>query len=159
MKTIVVYYSLDGNCDFIAQNIKQRLNCDLLRLNTKKRLKSAGILKFFWAGKQVVTGEKPELETYTFDASAYDLIIFGTPVWAWHYAPALRTFFENNKFSGRKIALFCCHGGQPGTTLKKLRLNLEGNQIIGEIDFQEPLKTGREAAQKKLNEWLARIIK
>ncbi|ETP71201.1 hypothetical protein UYO_2851 [Lachnospiraceae bacterium JC7] len=41
--------------------------------------------------------EKPELEAYDLDVSAYDEIIFGFPVWAGTFTPPLRTFILENK--------------------------------------------------------------
>jgi multimeric flavodoxin WrbA len=43
--------------------------------------------------------ETPELEPYTFDASAYDRIVFGFPVWAGIVTPPLRTFIKENDLS------------------------------------------------------------
>ena len=36
MKIIIVYYSLEGNTDFVAQKIASELNADILRLSPKK---------------------------------------------------------------------------------------------------------------------------
>ena len=32
MKTLVVYYSLEGNTKLIAQTLKEELNCDIVEL-------------------------------------------------------------------------------------------------------------------------------
>lgn len=45
------------------------------------------------------------------------------------------------KLSGKKVAIFCCHGGQKGKTIEKMEECLKGNIIIGENDFLEPLNS------------------
>ena len=160
MKTIIIYYSLDGNCDFIAKEIAKKLPVELLRINTVNQPSSGGLMKYLWGGKQVFMKEKPTLQSFSFNPNDYDLIIFGTPVWAWNFAPALNSFFEQTKISGKKIALFCCHGGQPAKTLEKLASKLAGNQIIDTAEFQEPIKAiDVQAWRPKLNDFISSLTK
>jgi menaquinone-dependent protoporphyrinogen IX oxidase len=60
-------------------------------------------------GKQVVMKETPKLKHFTINPNDYDLIIMGTPVRAFNYTPAFRTFFQDYKIENKKIALFCTH--------------------------------------------------
>jgi flavodoxin len=159
MKTLIVYYSLDGNCHFIAETLAAQTQGDLLRLKLKDEIKSDSWTKFIWGGKQVMMKEKPELLTFEKNPLDYDLIIIGTPVWAWHYAPALNTFFEKVKLTNKKIAVFCCHGGQPGNTLKLLKEQLIGNENLGEIDFKEPLKNDKQQAAALAKNWIINLTK
>ena len=82
MKTIVVYYSLEGNTAYAAEKIAAALGADTLRLQPKKAYPSSGFQKFFWGGKSAVMAEKPALEPYAFRAEDYDCVILGFPVWA-----------------------------------------------------------------------------
>ena len=128
MKTIVVYYSLEGNTAYCADMIAENLGADTLRLITKKAYPDKGIKKFLWGGKSVIMGEKPELEPYEFDASAYDRIIIGFPVWASNVTPPLRTFFADNDLSGKRIAAVASQAGSGAEkALGKLKeaLNIE----------------------------------
>jgi len=36
----------------------------------------------------------------------YDLVIIGTPIWAWKPTPAIRTYISQNNLAGKKVALF-----------------------------------------------------
>jgi len=155
MKTLVVYYSLTGNVEFIAKNIARIANADLLSLKTKEEVNPKGLMKIFQGGKQVLMKNEPELLPYDIDVNNYDLIMIGTPVWAWSFAPALRTFFKKTLIRNKKIILFCCHGGGKGKVFQKMKeAQREGNEYIGEIDFREPLKTSPEEAIRKLTAWL-----
>lgn len=113
MKTAIVYYSLSGNTEMIAESLVARLGADTLRLVPSKAYPTGGFKKFFWGGKSAVMGEAPALEPYAFDAADYDRIIFGTPVWAGTFTPPLRTFLQENKdaLAGKRFAVFACQSG------------------------------------------------
>ena len=113
MKGLIVYFSLEGNTEYIADELSKALSADKLRLVPKKTLHTSGFGKFFWNGKSAVMAEKPDLESYDVDLSVYDQIIFGFPVWAGTFTPPLRTFISENKDGLKKksIAAFACQSG------------------------------------------------
>ena len=41
----------------------------------------------------------------------YDVIVLGTPVWWYTFAPAVKTFLESNDFSQKTIFPFATNGG------------------------------------------------
>ena len=67
MKRIVVYFSLEGNTEYIADELAKALPADKLKLVPKKAYSTSGFSKFFWGGKSAVMAEKPELEPYDVD--------------------------------------------------------------------------------------------
>ena len=97
MKTLIVYYSLEGNTEYAAGQIAAILGADTLRIEPAKAYPATGFAKFFWGGKSAVMAETPELKPYVFHADDYDRIVFGFPVWASNFAPPIRTFIEDNK--------------------------------------------------------------
>ncbi len=113
MKTLIVFFSLEGNTEYVANRMKEKLGADLLRLVPKKAYHDKGFAKFFWGGKSAVMAEKPELEGYEVDLSLYERIVFGFPVWASNFTPPIRTFIEDNKdgLSGKRFAAFACQSG------------------------------------------------
>ena len=113
MKTLVVFYSLEGNTEYVAGKIAEKLGADTLKLIPKKAYSDKGFSKFFWGGKSAVMAEKPELEPYHVDLSSYDQIIFGFPVWAGTFAPPIRTFVSDNAASlkGKHISAYACQSG------------------------------------------------
>ena len=68
--------------------------------------------------------------------------------------PVMISFLSWAKISGRKLALFCCHGGGIRKALEKFKAMLPGNTIVGEIDFVSPAKEGRDALKQKIDEWV-----
>ena len=111
MKTLIVYYSLEGNTAYAAEKIASALGADTLRLEPVKAYPDSGFRKFFWGGKSAVMAETPELQPYDFSADAYDRIIFGFPVWAGNVTPPIRTFIKENRLTGKHIAAFACESG------------------------------------------------
>lgn len=113
MKTLIVYYSLEGNTEYAAQAIASVLGADLLRLEPVKAYPTGGFRKFFWGGKSAVMAEKPKLQPYAFQPEEYGRIIFGFPVWAGNVTPPLRTFIEENReaLKGKQLAAFACQSG------------------------------------------------
>ena len=111
MKTLIVYYSLEGNTEFAAEKIADSCGFDTLRLVPVKKYPDSGFKKFFWGGKSAVMAETPELEPYTFDSDSYDRIVFGFPVWAGNVTPPIRTFVKENNLKGKRIAAFACQSG------------------------------------------------
>ena len=91
MKTIIVYYSLEGNTDYAAKELANLIAADLLRLHPKKAYPDSGFKKFFWGGKSAVMAQTPKLEPYEYNSEDYDQVIFGFPVWASNIAPPIRT--------------------------------------------------------------------
>ena len=154
MRNLVVYYSLGGNSKFMAELIKSYTNADILELKLKEEVKSKGFLKYLWGGKQVISNEKPELQSIDKNLNDYDMIFIGTPVWAWSFSRALNTFFSKYKILDKKIALFCSSGGGKGKTFEKMKNMLLGNEIVGEIDFVDPLKNKKEDYDKKILDWV-----
>jgi flavodoxin len=152
MKTAVVYYSFDGNCAFVAEEIKTQLNADLIRLQTKDDKKRGKIGKMIWGCSMVFSRKKPPLKPYSFDSSKYDLIILGVPVWAGSPAPPIKTFLGETNLSGKQIALFVCHAGGKGKSLVTFK-TLQTGSIISEIDFKEPAKNA-EDSKKHIANWV-----
>lgn len=139
MKTAIIYYSLEGNMDYIAKRIGDENKCDLYRLIPKKEYPTGKISKFFWGGKSVTFGEKPALLNDKININEYDTIIIGSPVWAGTYAPPLNTFFHDYKIQSKNIILVATNsGGEAVKCFTKMRQQLNNNTILGTFDFHDP---------------------
>lgn len=136
----------------MAETMARTLSADILELKPLKEINPNGFLKYFWGGRQVVFKEKPKLEIFTKNPLDYDIIIIGTPVWAFTFSPPLRSFFTRVKLRDKKIGLFCCHEGNPGKTLENLAKELAGNAIIGQMNFLN-VKNNKEKNGEKAKDW------
>ncbi len=158
-KILIVYYSLTGNTKYIAEAIQEATNADILPIKPVKELNPKGSMKFIWGGAQATMKKKPKLEPIKINPDDYDLIFIGTPVWAWNFSPPIRSFLSEYDLSEKIIAIWCCHGGGSGQTLKKLKEYTKVTKFLGEIDFFEPLKNKPDEAKDKVIVWANDIIK
>ncbi len=131
MKTLVVYFSLEGNTKWAAERIAAELGADILALEPKAAYPDKGFKKYFWGGKSSVMKEAPELEPYKVKTADYGQIVLAAPVWAGNFAPPLRTFLQLEDLSGKSLALVTCSGG--GSPAKAFANLKELLQVSGEI--------------------------
>ena len=155
---LVVYYSFEGNTQLIAETIAIAVSADILRLEVAKERKSHGFGKYLWGGRQVVMKSKPALKPMDKNPADYDVLYLGTPVWAYTFSPAMRSFFSAVKLDGKKIALFCSCGGDRRKTFEHMRARLQGNEILGEFEAVEPIHQATEAQKQKAIDWAKAML-
>jgi flavodoxin len=156
MKTLIVYFSLEGNTEYVADMMSKEIGADVLRLIPKKAYHDKGFAKFFWGGKSAVMAEKPELEEYTVDLSQYERIVFGFPVWASNFTPPLRTFIEDNAASleGKNFAAFACQSGNGAQkAFAKLAKELGISGIEKTAVFLDPKARHDESKDAQISEF------
>ncbi|MHC5033890.1 MAG: flavodoxin family protein [Planctomycetota bacterium] len=108
-KALVVYYSRTGTTRKVAEAIAGLLQCDIEEVvDTKKR---AGALGFIGGGKDAKLKKLTVIEDVRDDPGSYDLVIIGTPVWAWTMSPAIRTYITQQGEKLRRVAFFLTTGG------------------------------------------------
>lgn len=152
MRTLIVYYSLDGNTELIAQLIANDIEAVKLKIQPIKEIPTKGFMKYFWGGKSVVFNELPKIVYPIIDVNDFDCIYIGTPIWNNSYAPPLSTFFQENKIEGKEMVLFACHGGGGAKkAFERLTKILENNHIIKTMEFKDPLTQNRDEVIKQLN--------
>ena len=151
MKTIIVYYSMEGNTAYAAERIARRIGADMLRIDPQKAYPTGGFRKFFWGGKSAFMGETPALEPYTFNGAAYDRVILGFPVWAGNIAPPLRTFVKENSLKGKRVAAFACQSGSGAEkAFGKLKACLGVERLEAELILLDPKAKPSGENEKKL---------
>jgi len=116
MKTLVVYYSRTGHTKALAQEIGTKLGAEIDEIADKKPRK--GVIGWLGAGKDATSGKPTEIE-FGKDASAYDLVVAGTPVWGGSMAPAIRSYLTKNKLG--RTAFFCSCKAGPGKAFEEMQ--------------------------------------
>ena len=156
MKTIIVYYSLEGNTAYAAEKIAGLLGADVLQIRPKKAFPRKGFKKFLWGGKSAVMAETPDLEPYVFDAAAYDRVIIGFPVWAGNITPPIRTFVRENDLKGKRIAAFACQSGSGAEkAFRKLKACLGTEHLEAELILIDPKARPSENNEQKIRAFCA----
>ena len=141
MSTAIVYYSMLGNSEMIAEKMAAKLGADVIRIEPDKAYPDKGAKKFLWGGKSAVMGERPVLKPYEFDPDKYDNIIIGFPVWASRPAPPICTFLsdQKDKMSGKKIFVFACQSGNGAEkAFDRIKKMIGIEKFKGEMIFIDP---------------------
>lgn len=160
MRKAIVYYSMSGNTEYVANKILNEIDADLIKIEPKKEYPNKGLRKFLWGGKSAIMGDTPALEEYTFDADKYDYIIFGTPVWASSFTPPIRTFIKENKdkLKDKKIAVFICYmGGGADKAIDKLKKTLEIDEFSAELILIDPKEKNTDENDKQIDDFCKKI--
>jgi flavodoxin len=157
-KVLVVYYSLTGNTKLIAEAIAESINSDILELKPVKELDAEGGSKYFWGGYQATMKIKPKLKPFDINPFEYDLIILGTPVWAWTYTPPIHSFLSKFDLSGKNVALWTCSDGDGVRAMNKFKKALKKANILGEIRFKAPKQRSSESPKKEAANWARDIL-
>ncbi len=157
MKSIVVFYSLDGHTRLIADIIAKEVGGDTFELKTvKPSAGKSGFSKFFLGGMRASLNQKPTLKNPLPDLKSYELIFIGTPVWASTNVPAINTFIAGSDLTGKKVMLFSSSGGgDAAKCFSKLKSRLSDSKILGEIAFKEPSAEDRDTLTSKIKAWLS----
>lgn len=155
MKTAIVFYSMHGNVRYVSEKVAKELGADLIELKPVKAYPDKGAMQFLWGGSAVTFKKKPDLEPYSFNASDYDLVIIGTPVWASNFTPPLRTFFENNDLAGKKIAVIATSGGGNSTKcLQAIKEAAKADSLAATLSLVDPKDKPSEDVEKQISQFI-----
>lgn len=129
MKTLITYYSFSGNTDKVAN-----IFADALRKKGEvvlQRLKPADeIRNFALQCKAAFMGERADLEgDVQFDLGQYDLLLIGSPVWAFAPTPPINTYLDKiSGLNGKRAIILLTSGSGTGVgrCFKNIRKALEG---------------------------------
>lgn len=158
MKKLIVFYSYEGNTKCIAEEMAKASGADIIELKPVKEKKTTGFMKYVWGGRDAVMKKIPVLEPIAYDLNDYDLIIFGTPVWAGTFAPPLNSIFHKNLPKDKNVALFCCYAGGKGKIFNKFEKIMSDNRVIGTLDIIDPTKSDTEEKVSNAISWITGLL-
>ncbi|MDO6355251.1 flavodoxin [Caloramator sp. CAR-1] len=155
-KGAVVYFSLDGNTEFVANKITERTGFEIIKIKPLKEFKYKGFWKFFYGGKMSLFGERPEVERVP-NWELYDTIFLGTPIWAGRPCPYVLSFIENHPFNEKKIYLFSTFAADEKKAYEYFTKKM--NLIISdEIGFKDSFIKNKIEVEKRIENWLKGLI-
>ena len=135
MKTLITYYSYSGITDKVV-----KMYADLLKKNgevTLQRLTpKTEITTFLGQCKAAFSEKRAELEgDVKFDVKDYDLVIIGSPVWAFAPVPAVNTYLDKvSQVEGKRVIVLLTSGSGTGVgrcyeIIRKIFENKKAAQI------------------------------
>jgi multimeric flavodoxin WrbA len=154
MKTCIVFHSYSGITRGIAGRIATACGGGLIEVKPKE---AYGTLSAYTTGCLRARREEADpVIPETIDLSGCDLIVLGTPVWAWKATPVTNGAIAAMRgCEGKKAVVFATCGAQHGDTLKILAraLAAKGVTVVGDIAF-----TKRDVAdESKVNALIAMV--
>ena len=120
-KTLVLFYSFEGNTKRVAELIASSIGADIEEIKPVKEMKSKGFSKFIWGGGQVVMNKKPKLKPLQVNLDDYKTILLGTPIWVGTFSPPISTLLENGYLKNKRIAYFFTHEGGADKAVEKVK--------------------------------------
>jgi len=114
MKSIIIYYSYSGNtrkvAQLLAEYLREKTEVEIIDLKSQDESRS-----FFGQCRRALFKKRAELKTVNFNLANYDLVCFGTPVWAFGPAPAMNTYLDKCLGAENKaVILFTTYGSGTG---------------------------------------------
>jgi flavodoxin len=150
MKSLVVYYSRTGTSKFVAETIAKQLGSDIEEVVDLKNRE--GKLGYMSAGKDASLGKETRIGPTTKTPSDYDLIVIGTPVWAWSPSSPIRTYLKKSNLSGKKVALFFTLDGSLRQAIEKTKALMPNSVFVSELALPRALAK-KEETEKKIEDW------
>ena len=121
MKKLLIYYSLSGNGDLVAEQYKEQ-GYDIRKVETVKGLPKVFFFAMLSGGFQAGINKKAKLKEFDYDISTYDEVVIGSPIWNGRFAPAINTILANLKINNQKLSfVFYAGSGEGKKALKRLQ--------------------------------------
>jgi len=108
MKTLLVYYSRTGVTKKLANFIVGKFIAETEEI--KDTANRAGVTGYLSAGRDATMRRLTKLEAVENNPADFDLVIIGTPIWAWNMAAPIRTYLTEYKDRIKQAAFFCTMG-------------------------------------------------
>ncbi len=110
-KPLIVYFSLTGNTQGIAEAIHQKVGGDIFRLEAAEPYPDDYKTQTEIAKKELAEGADRAIKAMPENLAQYDMVFVGSPVWWGTMATPVRTFLRQADLSGKKVIPFVTHGG------------------------------------------------
>ena len=156
MKALTVFYSLSGNTKKIVDMIHSHIGGDIAEIETSAPYEGDYNSVVKQGKEEVESGFSPKLKPLSVDIEKYDTVIIGTPVWWYTFAPAIKSFLEENDLTGKTVYPFATNGGWIGHTFKDFKKMCSGAEVKNGLNVRfdgNTLRTG----ESDIADWIEKI--
>jgi flavodoxin len=154
-KTLVAYYSLSGNTARVARDVASCLGADIESIRDPGH--GVGFFGYLKDSLDALRGVTAKISPLAKNPEDYALTIVGTPVWAGHITPALRSYLQQTKGSVGRLACFVTSGN---TGVAKIVPSIEllaGANVVASAGFNAEELKDQAAYDQKLAGFLDEI--
>ena len=150
-KILIVYYSRTGATRRLAEALARALHADIEPIvDSKDR---SGILGYLRSAAEVLQKHGAPIEPMRTDPRSYDLIVIGTPIWAWSVSSPVRSYLAANRGRLPDVAFVCTMGSRGGE-----RAFEEMQAIAGKAHRASCAMTAREVASEVDGRRIAQFV-
>jgi multimeric flavodoxin WrbA len=129
MKICIIYHSETGNTRHVAQHIASAFDSQLIEVTDTQSYNR--LTRFLVLCKMANREDKTVIEPASVDISGFDLVVFGSPVWAFKPTPVIHAVIDGLKgCMGKPAVAFSTHGGRPGKTDEIFKKWIEGRGMV-----------------------------
>jgi len=156
MKNLVVYYSLSGNTEVVANELSDKISGDLIKIGL---VKEPG---FAWAAFSAMIGVKCKLKPFNFNINEYDNIFIGGQVWAGRSSTPINTLLHNTSFNKKNVFVFLTQADNkyPTSVFQSIanRIEKNGGNVVDNMFIQTQMKSviKPEDVRKPIMDWIAK---
>jgi flavodoxin len=132
----IIYHSFSGITRGVAEKVRTACGGDLIEVSPRD--KYSKLTAYTTGCYRARREDKDPVIPEIIDITSYDLVIVGTPVWAWKATPVINgAIAALEGCEGKKAIIFATCGGQAGETLAimKKALGTKGVVVTGEVVF------------------------
>ena len=130
-RILVAFYSHTKHTRQQGEALAERLAADLEQIVPARPFRWPANL---WrAGRMAFTGETQSLEPPRHDPGDFDVVVVGTPVWAWHVAPPVRSWLQQHRAQLPPLACFATYGGVGAAKVVKDIAEASGQQPFADV--------------------------
>ncbi len=154
MKLCIIYHSESGNTRHIAQHLASACGGHLVEVYD--RASYSALTRFLLRCKKARSEEQTPVEPESIDVSAYDLLVFGSPVWAFKPTPVIHAAIAAlSGCEGKPALAFFTHGGRPGESeeVAKKWIEARGMHFSGALAIHQ-----KDIEDEQKNTELIRLI-
>ena len=135
MKTLLVYFSADGNTEQAALTIAPLVGATVHKLQPLKAYPRFILARFPAAALEAMRRKPRAIQEPSEKVADYDRIIIGTPTWMGFMAGPVRQFILANNFSGKQLAFFTSCSHMPQDTIVEAEILIQGATVMGRRVF------------------------
>lgn len=134
MKSLIIYHSVQGNTEHVAQVVSDYLNADVIKIDGDRKIIENAVLSTPRMLFQVINRNQYAKALESVNLEDYHQIIIASPCWFYNMTPPIIRTLERVDFGDKAIYLMITHGGDIGNR-EKYRTNLKSGVYKGMSDY------------------------
>lgn len=153
-KTLIIFYSKDGNTKRMAELLKNKVQGDLHEITTSRHYDDNDWIAMDEANAEIKNHDLPSITSPQIDLSPYDIVLIGEPVWGQTLATPLMSFLNESNFAGKKVSAFWTFYDHDELYDKTMKSMVKGGEYQSGLPMPRSLVGNRPKLEKAMDNWI-----